>query len=265
MSVFNFDSLHGLIISWNIKKRQEKIAQILLEKNADIIALQEIHTYFVLSLLKKRLNYPHVAYKKFVYGPRGGLVVFSKHPFVAVDYINFKRRGSLLNSSFIARVIRNGILVCKMEDYPLTILNTHATPNLDHDDSESNRFVKYIESQLEQIAKLSNMITEKGQKILIAGDFNVAKDSFAYKKFLQISGLKDVFAKYDTPTQHQEYLPKNKIVKRIDYIFTGGSQKDARVVSVAQVFTDKYHLTDDLTQYLSDHVGLHAKLKFGSN
>ena len=261
MSVFNFDSLHGLLISRHIKKRQEKIIDILLEKNPDFIALQEIHTYYILSLYKNKLNYPHVAYKKFIYGPRGGLVIFSKHPFEETEYVNFQRRGSFLNSSFIARVIRNGILVCKLRNYPLTILNTHATPNLDHDDSVNNRFVKYIESQLEQIAMLSNKITNSNQKILVAGDFNVAKNSVAYKKFLELSELTDVFKNYDTPTQHQEYLPMNKSVKRIDYIFSKDKYADVKVVSTNELFTKKYKLAKN-TQYLSDHIGLHAEMIF---
>ena len=264
MSVFNFDSLHGLLISRHIRKRQDKIAEVLLEKNPDIIALQEIHTYYILSALKKKLNYPYVAYKKLLYGPKGGLVVFSKHPFESIEYVDFKQRGSFFNSSFIARVIRNGILVCKLKGFPLTVLNAHATPNLDHDDSEQNRFIKYIESQLEQIAGLTNEIVNQNQNIIVAGDLNVAKASSAYRKFVEISKLKDIFEKFDTPTQHQEYLPRHKKVKRIDYIFTKDNDLHVKVLSTEQLFAEKYNLTQGNKQYLSDHIGLWAKLFFNN-
>ncbi len=262
MSAFNFDTIHGFISSLRPIKRQKMITDILLKENADVIALQEIHTYFVLNLYKKKLNYPYVVYKKYLYGPRGGLVIFSKFPVGKFDYLNFSKRGSLFNSSFIARVIKNGALVCTLQDVPITILDVHATPNLDHDDSENNRFIKFIEAQLMQIADLVNELKSSSRKVLIGGDFNVAKNSVPYKKFLRKSGLLDIFSKDDFPTQHQEYLSKNKKVKRIDYVFMQEAGTKSKIISSDYLFREKYEISKGKKNYLSDHIGLKTTVDF---
>lgn len=262
MSVFSFDCWHGFVASWNPILRQRKIAEIIKKENPDVVTLQEIHTYYVLNLFKKKLNYPYVAYKKYIYGPRGGLVTFSKFPIESIEYENFHKRGSLFNSSFIAHVIKNGVLVCKLKNIPFYVLNVHATPNLDHDDSRNNRFIKYIQAQLTQIAELSKKILKSGNQLIIGGDFNVAKDSVPYHKFIESSGLRDIFARFDSPTQHQEYLPASKKVRRIDYVYSGTSGNPVVVESADHLFTEKILLDNNKKRYLSDHIGLKASLLF---
>ncbi len=262
MSVFSFDSIHGFISSFRPIRRQQIIAETLLRENADLITLQEIHTYFVLNIYKRKLNYPHVAYKRYIYGPRGGLVIFSKLPIEKTNYLNFSKRGSMFNSSFIAKIIRNGALICKLKNTPLTVLNVHATPNLDHADYEHNRFIKFIDAQLTQIADFMNDIKRKKEAVIIGGDLNVAKDSSTYKKFLKNSELLDVFAKDDFPTQHQEYLPGYKKVDRIDYVFMKDFKNTAKVKSTDYLFQKKVELSKGKNRYLSDHIGLKAKLIF---
>lgn len=262
MSVFSFDSIHGFISSLRPIKRQQIIAQTLLKEDADIITLQEIHTYYVLNLYKKKLNYPHVAYKKYIYGPRGGLVTFSKFPVSDIGYLNFKKRGSFLNSSFIARIIKNGALICKIKNSPITILNVHATPNLDHSEVEHNRFIKFIDAQLTEVAAIVNDLKKKGESILIGGDLNVSKNSSVYSKFLKKSGLVDVFSKDDFPTQHQEYLPNSKKVTRIDYVFMDRTNKKTTIESTDYLFKNKVEISTGKKRYLSDHIGLKANLVF---
>jgi len=263
MSAFSFDTLKGFFASREINQRQEKIADILASADADIVALQEIHTYFVLKLLRSKLtSYPHVIYKKFLYGPKGGLVTFSKLPLEEVKYTNFQKRGSLFNTSFIARVTRNGILSCKLKTLPIYVLNTHASPNLDHDHSENNRFVKYIVTQLNQIAKFTNQLSSNKQAVIVAGDLNTGKDSDSYKNFIKKANLTDVFSKFSYPTQHQEFLPKNKTVKCIDYIFVGSDNAKINVLRTSYLFTKKYLLKKGKLRYLSDHIGLKADFNF---
>jgi endonuclease/exonuclease/phosphatase family metal-dependent hydrolase len=262
MSVFSFDSIHGFIQSLNPISRQKKISEILKSESPDVITLQEVHTYFVLNILRKKLNYPFVVYEKYIYGPKGGLVTFSKFPVEGYEYVGFKKRGSIYNSSFIAHVIRNGILVTKLKDFPLVILNAHATPNLDHDDSKNNRFIKYIDAQLDQISGLvRGMIAEK-ENVILAGDLNVAKNSYSYDQFVHKSGLDDVFSDIDSPTQHQEYLQKSKKVRRIDYIFSKAVGSKSKIENKTHVFSEKYVLENGRKCYLSDHIGLKASISF---
>jgi endonuclease/exonuclease/phosphatase family metal-dependent hydrolase len=258
MGLYSFDSLHGFLISQNIIQRQTKIAEVLEKTNADIIALQEVHTYSVLKLLRTHLSdYPYIAYKKYLYGPRGGLVVLSKLPFEKVQYINFKKRGSFFNASFVGYIIQNGILICKLKNYALSILNTHVSPNMDHDWSENNRYCIYIDAQTQHIAEV---LQKRSSQAVIAGDFNMAKDSYLYKKFLRLSQARDVFSEFDFPTQHQEFVPEDKKVKRIDYIFTFPATSSFKTVKTTHLFKGKQSFPDGSKSFLSDHVGLYTKL-----
>lgn len=263
MGLFNFESLHGILISRNILARLGKTAEILQQKNADIITFQEVHTYSALKLLRKKLtNYPYVIYKKFIYGPRGGLVTFSKFPVEKAEYINFQERGSFRNATFYAHIIKNGILSCKIEDFPLYVMNTYMTTNVDGDYSVNNRFAKYLDAQLKQVAEVMKALAAKKNEIIIAGDFNMAKDSQFYEQFLKLSSVKDIFTNFNTPTQHAEYSPKDKEVKRIDYIFLLNQYAQTTIASAKHLFTQKVTMPNGKSFYLSDHVGLRTDLTF---
>ncbi len=256
---FNFDTIHGLITSRKIKHRYSKLAEGIRELNADVILLQEVHTYWLLKFLKQEFReYKHVVYQKFVYGPKGGLVIFSKIPFELHQYVDFKKRGTFVNKSFIAHVIRNGVLIAKSTHLPIYILNTHLTPNPDFDWRMENRYCKYILAQLEQIAIIINRLSAKGQGILAGGDFNTAKDSELYKRFIKLTKLVDVFAEHKTPTFHQEYLSKKKKTKRIDYIFISNGNRKLSILSKQNIFKNKIKLEDGTKMYLTDHIGLKA-------
>ncbi len=259
MGAFSFDSIHGFINSVNFIRRQNKMAEILLNEDADVLCLQEVHTYSFLSILKKKLiKHTYLAYKPFVYGPRGGMVIFSKIPFEKIEYINFKKRGSIINTSFIARVIRNGILSCKLKGLSVVILNTHTTPNLDHDYLEKNRFIQYTDAQLAQLSNVIIKESKNNSNIVLGGDLNVSQDSSTFKEFLRVSDAKDVFSKYNTPTQHQEFLPSKKKVMRIDYILLHSKDNLMFLKRTKQLFIQKHLLTNGKMRYLSDHIGLRA-------
>ena len=256
MGLFSFDTLRGFLLSTNIFQRINKIGEELAKEAPDVIALQEVHTYLVLNLLKIKLShYPFVAYKNYLYGPRGGLVIFSKHPLTDIEYINFQKRGSLLNKSFVAKVIRNGILTATILKTSMVILNTHLTPNMDYNYSQNNRYSKFSEAQLIQLAQVIKDFVADDKKVLLGGDLNAAKNSYLYKTFLSLSKAIDIFAREDSPTQHQEYYPAHQEVTRIDYIFYAGKSKP-KILSADHLFTKKVKLKHEKSTYLSDHVGL---------
>jgi endonuclease/exonuclease/phosphatase family metal-dependent hydrolase len=257
MSAFNFNTIKGFMLSMDIVRRLPETIKILKQQNAEIIALQEIHTYLVLNFFKKKLSeYPYIAYKKYLYGPRGGLVIFSKTPLSDIKYFDFKKRGAYTNSSFVAHLIKNGVLSCRIDSQHLYLLNTHLTPNLDFNWTEKNRFYNYINAQLHQITELVKQVVNDGNKVIIAGDFNTSKDSMLYKRFLSNTNLIDVFAECDFPTLHQDYLAKNKAARRIDYIFL----TDGKVIKKDHLFTKRVILGNGKLRYLSDHIGLRADL-----
>src|SRR5687768_3605358 len=134
VSVINFNvlgapfdpyNIRKTIFRTNIRKRNKEAAQKLNTSNADIIALQEVATYTQYRIFKKHLtNYPYIVYQKFLVGPKGGLVIFSKIPIKKHSYQTFKNKGGYRNKSIVGHAMRNGILIAKCTDFPLYILNT---------------------------------------------------------------------------------------------------------------------------------------------
>lgn len=261
MGFFSFDTLRGFLQSTNILQRINKIGELLEKEQADVIALQEVHTYLVLNLLKTQLtSYPYIAYKRYIYGPRGGLVIFSKYPFESVDYINYKKRGSFLNKSIVAHMIQNGILSCKIKNKPVVVLNTYVTPNMDYDYSPTNRFSRYIEAQLKQLADLAKTLVHQNNAVFIGGDFNTDKNSYLYKTFSEASKAIDLFSKHNLPTKHQEYYPSQTKVTRIDHMFVLFNGKPV-ITATEHLFTEKIPLKNGQLSYLSDHIALKATVK----
>jgi endonuclease/exonuclease/phosphatase family metal-dependent hydrolase len=261
MGFFSFDTLRGFLQSTNILQRINKMGELLEKEQADVIALQEVHTYLVVNLLKTKLvSYPYIAYKRYLYGPRGGLVIFSKHPIENVEYINYKTRGSILNKSIVAHVIQNGILACKIKNQQSVVLNTYVTPNMDYDYSKTNRFSRYIEAQLKQLAGIAKNFALKNNAVFICGDFNTDKNSYLYKTFTDISKAFDIFSNYNLPTKHQEYYPDHAKVTRIDHMFVLSKSKPV-ISSTKHLFTKKVPLKNRHLSYLSDHLALKATVK----
>jgi endonuclease/exonuclease/phosphatase family metal-dependent hydrolase len=263
MGLFNFDTWRSIFVARNIIKRLTKSAQMLHETDVDIIMLQEIHTYSVLKLLRKNLpSHPYVIYKPFLYGPRGGLVIFSKVPLEKPAYINFLKRGTYLNKSFIARIIKNGALLSKVKGMPIYLIDAYFTPDTDHDYSEKSRFYPYIEAQINQISEVINRLAKENNEIIISGDFNTAKNSPLYKKFVKLSKAIDLFEDEDSPTQHQEFIPKDQKAQRIDFIFLRNSKTKAVIKATKHLFTEKIAISSRQKKYLSDHIALLAKIVF---
>lgn len=265
MGLFSFDSLRGFFSSANIWIRQNKIADLLFEDDSDIIALQEVHTYPFLSILKSKLkNHPYVAYKPLLYGPRGSMVIFSKFPLEDIEYVDFKDRGSIFNTSIVAILRRSGMLKAKLKDKNLYIINVHLTQNADFIWSDKSRFYRYIKSQLNQVINKTQdiLIKDRLAQIITLGDFNTDKKSSLYKAFTKSARFLDVFSEIHTPSMHQDFLPYKKQVRRIDYIFIFRQKNHPSIMTKEELFKEKYLLKKSKMLYLSDHIGLRATLKF---
>ncbi len=141
-------------------------------------------------------------------------------------------------------------------------MNAYMTANADGDYSINNRFSKYLDAQLKQISEVIKSLSAKKNEIIIAGDFNMAKDSPFYEQFIQLSQTKDIFTKFNFPTQHEGYLPKHLERKRIDYIFLFSKYAQTTIDSAIHLFTTKVTVPNGKSLYLSDHIGLRTDLTF---
>jgi len=278
LSIISFNTLGVPVASKQLTERYVTLANSIGDStDANILAFQEVHTYVHLHLLKRFLKtFPYVVYKKALYGPKGGLVIFSKLPIVSENFSKFNLRGNLKDQTFYARLIRNGILVCKLKNHPVYILNTYFTTNPDINWLMKKPFTQIQEAQIHDLAKVITHIQQPDTTIILTGDFNFTKDSSSYALLTKMIKCTDVFAKFELPT----YLRERKSLKllwrikffdrilhakesgRVDYIFLieNGKHKVA-IKETKHTFDEKMKLYNGKLSYLSDHIGLYAKME----
>jgi endonuclease/exonuclease/phosphatase family metal-dependent hydrolase len=259
---FHAQKVFETLFTTHVYRRLAYLTHELNASQSDVLALQEVNTYLQYLFLRRRLKkYPYVCYKKFLFGPKGGVVTFSKIPFTRVEYVTFKNRGVYWNKSFIADLIRRGMLVGKLKDLPISIINTHITHNIDHDYSPKNRFIKIQEAQLAQIAVYLQSIIASSNSVLLSGDFNIPKDSKQFPSFLKAAALTDVFHEYHESTYHPEYVFHATPLGRIDHIFLYQNGRNIKITDKKELFTDTVTLSNKVKTHLSDHIGLFASFE----
>ncbi|CAN5181293.1 hypothetical protein BH11PAT1_BH11PAT1_6040 [soil metagenome] len=251
-----------LKLTYFLLRRFKKLSQVLNDSGADVIALQEVHLYPLLSLLKRRLtNFPYVFYQPFIYGPRGGMVTFSKYPLVDCQYVDFLKHGSFRNWSFIYKITQNGIMIVRLAESSTYIINTTVSADTDHNWSPDSQFNSLKTLQMNQLAATINTLSDMQRSVIAVGDFNMVQDSPQYKHFCAITGAKNIFVNYEIPTQHADFLPKDITkIPRLDYIFVKPNHTFS-TLETKHLFREKV-LLGKRSLYLSDHLGLFASVTF---
>ena len=249
------------IVPTRMTKRFIQITREFERMQPDIIALQEVYTGPQLTNLAKLLpSYPHIAYKPYVSGPRGGLAVFSKIPIESCAFIKLTKKEAITKKFVMSRVVRKGILVCRFQGYDLTLLNTQLNANLDSDWSPENRFMPVIRRQLTQLKDVIKEYQQTEKNLMVVGDFNIPKGSPIYNVFLKDIKMKDAFSRFSGPTLHLWFFEGWKVLERLDFIFYSG--KNIQIKKSTEIFTEKYSVTRRFEGYLSDHIGLKVDISF---
>ena len=258
-SLISLNTLGTPFFAPRITKRYKKIASLLNTSNATVICLQEIPTYYHLSLFRRALtNYPHVCYQKFLYGPKGGLVIFSKLPLENCAFHEFNTLGKLTNIAFYTRLLRNGILSCQIKDTKTTILTTHLLCDFHFEKAPGNKLYPIVQKQVEDVIDRVKELEKKGQ-LFLCGDFNIKKHSLLYKQILKETKVTDVFADRDKATYAPSRVPYKFFVAKdaqIDYLFYSGSKRNITLTKKDFVLEKEEKLTNGKPSFLSDHIGL---------
>jgi sphingomyelin phosphodiesterase 2 len=224
--------------------------------DADVACFQEVFTYWHLRLLARRMrSFRHVSYRPGPACPAGGLVTFSRLPVSGTAYRRFgvppRARG--VSWSARCRAAVKGVLVTRLAYPRLSVISTHPVANRDGDWSEANRFYRLHRAQLAILVRAVHGVADPA---VVCGDFNIDRESSLFGEFIADTGLADAFEGTCPATFRAEYLPTGETPHCIDFILTGSGVKaeDATVV-----FAGKEPLDDDLG-YVSDHIGLRARL-----
>lgn len=267
ISLISFNTLGVPVMSRSLTERYVALANMIKETDANVLAFQEVHTYVHLQILKKLLKneFPYVIYQKFMYGPKGGVVTFSKLPLESVGFSRFSNHGSFRNITFYGRLIRNGTLVCKIKGCPIFILNTYLTTNPAANWDKMNLQAKIQETQVRDIAQIVTVLKENNSAVVVAGDFNFPKASAAYRLFADLTNANDTFDNFSIPTyifNTKLYLFHSKKSERVDYIFLIKGKQNIKIKKTDHVFNEEVRLFTGKKRFLSDHIGLYTKLEF---
>ena len=150
-----------------------------------------------------------------------------------------------------------------MKKAPLTILNTHLITDFEFDWSEKNPYFQSVRAQVEEAIQIVNEMAAEGNAVIVVGDFNMAKNSMLYERFIKSTNSNDIFREYSHPTYYRDrlnYLFKGKKSDRIDYIFLKNGRQKIDVISTSHFFDKEVPLSNRKKSYLSDHIGLKVNL-----
>jgi sphingomyelin phosphodiesterase 2 len=236
--------------------RYRAIGEAFEACDADVVAFQEVFTYWHLRLLARRMSsFRHLAYRPSAAGPAGGLVTFSRLPVAGCAYHGFGFPATAPGVSWLARADAGikGVLVAELAEPGVCVVNAHPLPNRDGDWSQANRFFPLHQAQLGVVARVVRGVTGPA---VVCGDFNVARDSVLLRGFLSETGLADAFSGQCPPTFHSEYLDHGEGGHCIDFILVSPHVE----AGTTRVLFGGKQLLRGRMEYLSDHIGLYARL-----
>lgn len=259
-----------------IKQRAQLIPQHLLNRNADVIALQEIyekhHINYFINHLKDSYPYYFFAHQSPV-KLNNGLMVFSKYPFVSTSGESQKEKGPI-DEWFIAD---RGLLstVIKLdENTNVNLVNMHATSGGTLTAQDTDAMNAKRQAQLEQALTLAR--STKTDYQIIVGDVNagpaISSDNYQY---LLKNGFTDSYADYskksgieakptwygDNPLNAMRGYNKED-AQRIDHLYLSKQlAENSNIVNVERIFDTNTISVRGKDYPLSDHYGLELELE----
>lgn len=197
-----------------------RIADILIESKADIVALQEVDIYTersgkidIVKILSEKTGLEFTAFGKNLEfeGGEYGNAILSRYPIEKEENIHYK------NISGEQRGVQASII--KIDQEPVLFLNTH----LDHTDNDDSERVLYAERIRDEIIPSYDQHT-----IILSGDLNNVPGSEMYQIINR--RLKDAWI--EAGTGEGFTIPVQNPNRRIDYIFYTGNimPKEAKVI-----------------------------------
>ncbi len=240
------------IMTWNIHgtslgDREERFPLIKAAVEMyqhDVACFQEAFFLKSRKMLKSIEGY-HVSYQLNWLRPpstKGGLVTLTKETSfdgkpLEVSFNPYHSQGNWFTEQRWDRLLGKGFLetIVKNEECgKITVINTHKVCTYTQDTD------KYLEAQTQQLLRKIRQRKEKGERIVVAGDFNFKRKSNLYPQFKELlhdatEGLHDAAESF-----HKLHLFE---YETIDYIFT----EDRYHCESASVYHESWQ------KYPSDH------------
>ncbi len=149
--------------------------------------------------------------------------------------------------------MRKGVLLVRVRvgDRHMTIANTHLSANMTDDWTPGNPYARVEADELGQLAAFLAHPNVTAP-LIVAGDFNVPRDSPILGDFLATTGLVDVMAGDEETTYRP--TPELPFPKPIDQVLATPQLS----ATTELVFKEHVRLADGSAAYLSDHYGIGA-------
>jgi endonuclease/exonuclease/phosphatase family metal-dependent hydrolase len=230
----------------------------------DVICLQEIQFRGYLGLVRRAFaSFPHVACHPHLHAPKGGLVTLSRWPVARAEFVPYRARGPWYTPALADWLLHKGVLVTYLDvdGRTIAVLNTHLLANYNGDWSPGNRYARHQQAQLAQLAEVVAAL-DPTVPAVIMGDFNVPRGSWLYQSFLAATGAVDLLAESDRPTYRQAFLLPDRYAQAIDFIFLRAPSAPPVAATARLVFEDQTPLVNGRLDYLSDHYGVEADLRW---
>jgi endonuclease/exonuclease/phosphatase family metal-dependent hydrolase len=239
----------------DVRARLRILGGILAGSAYDVVLLQEVVHRGSTALLRRTA--PGFAHRRAtgLVQVAGGLVLLSRWPVAEYRFHRFRVTGPRRPEALMRKGVQ--VATVRTPGGPLAVVNTHLSANRDDDWAPENRFTRVAAAELAEIAGLLATV-DPDLPVVVAGDFNVPRESAVLTSFARAAGLTDVLAGDTSPT----YRPTVRFPNppALDQVLIRGRSLAGRATLV---FQDPVTLPDGRSTYLSDHYGIAADLTLG--
>lgn len=214
------------IADYNVRsenRHYDKFLQQIQDEQPDIVLAQEINEDWLENISQLKKTYPYC-----IEHPRDdnfGIAMYSKIPLKELKIIEWSDWAIPLISAYV-----------DLGNKDIRIIGVHTTPPINFE---------YIERRNIMLNKINESVKNESKDIIIMGDLNTTSYSYAYKKFIKNTGLKDASRGHQiTGTWPDKFFPILRI--SIDHI-----------LSTESIFVKSYKA---VTGIGSDHLPVYAEL-----
>lgn len=257
-------NIFGVPFVLKTRARLATIAHELNKAPLDIICLQEVQMTRYIRLLTRALHhFPYVVYEPFHYAPKGGLLTLSRHRLNSCTFMLYDQRGWWHTPSLADWMLHKGALVTRLHvgRTPVVVINTHLIANYDGDWSPGNRYARQQAAEVRQLAALVQQQPAEAL-VIVAGDFNFPHHSWLHREFTGTTGAFDALGDERHPTFRSPIPLAKFFAEAIDHVFIRPPAGHRVVVRADLLFAEKQRLVTGHHSFLSDHIGIQARLRW---
>jgi hypothetical protein len=246
--------------------RLARLSRHLNQLPLTAICLQEIQQNAYAHLIQRGLtDYPHAAFERHHYAPKGGLAVFSRLPGIEQRFEVYADRGVWHSISIADWALYKGIQFLRfdVQGMPVAVLNTHLNANYGGVWQQDNHLTKILHRQVGQLSQAIRSIPED-TLVIICGDFNFPRKSFLYDELIEQAGLLDPLAQDPRHTYRPFPLVPSKWKTSLDYaLVRRPAGMDFHVQADLMAVEDTTKILP-FQRFLSDHNALMLNIRWES-